>query len=191
MATIKKVVAKRPLVKKTVSKKPLVKAQKGISTAGQAYMKYVPGAQAKDTLGTDDTRFRHPGFAENTSNWQAKHKMLDMTYGEDTPAYTGERAPQNKKDVKAYAKELKKAYPKEKTGGSTKSTYKSGGAVKPKAQLGTIVKGAKALGKAFSRVNKAPGGTTAIGGALAAGIAAAAKGGKKPVTKKVVIKKKK
>jgi hypothetical protein len=62
---------------------------------------------------------------------------------------------------------------------------------KPKAQLGTIVKTVKALGKAFSRVNKAPGGTTAIGGALATGIAAAAKGGKKPAAKKAVVKKKK
>ena len=61
----------------------------------------------------------------------------------------------------------------------------------PKAQIGAIVKSAKALGKVFSRVNKAPGGTTAIGGALATGIAAAAKGGKKPAAKKVVIKKKK
>jgi hypothetical protein len=55
---------------------------------------------------------------------------------------------------------------------------------KPKAQLGVIVKGAKAIGKAFNRINNAPGGTTAIGGALATGIAAAAKGRKKPVVKK-------
>lgn len=62
---------------------------------------------------------------------------------------------------------------------------------KPKAQLGAIVKGIKTIGKVFNRVNKAPGGTTAIGGALATGIAAAAKGGKKPVAKKPVVKKKK
>jgi hypothetical protein len=118
------------MIKKSTVKKSVVpKAQRGkkVTTAGQAYMKYVPGATAKDTLGTDDTRFRGPGFAENTKNWDVKNKMLDMTYGENNPAYTEERAKQSPAAVKAYIKELKKS--KLKTGGAVKKKMKNGGSL--------------------------------------------------------------
>lgn len=115
------------------TKKPLVKAQKGVNTAGQAYMKYVPGATASDTLGTDDTRFRNAGFAENTSNWNAKNKMLDMTYGEDIPA-GNERATQSPKTVSDYARNLKAQF-KQKKGGFTKKAYKTGGMVNANSKI--------------------------------------------------------
>jgi hypothetical protein len=127
----KKTVAKAssPKMKMGGAKKPLVKAQKGINTAGQAYMKYVPGATASDTLGTDDIRFRGPGYAEDTSNWKAKEKMLNMTYGEDVSPYSDEPRPaQSPKSVSEYAKALKAQY-KQKTGGTT-GKYKTGGTVK-------------------------------------------------------------
>ena len=118
------------MIKKSAVKKSAVpKAQPGkkITTAGQAYMRYVPGATAKDTLGTDDTRFRGPGFAEKTNHWDAKNKMLDMTYGENNPADLGERAKQSPAAVKAYVKELKKS--KLKTGGAVKKKMKNGGSL--------------------------------------------------------------
>lgn len=116
----------------------LTKAQKGINTAGQAYMNYVPGATASDTLGTDDIRFRYPGYAEDDSNWDAKKKMLDMTYGEDNPASNGERAKQSPQSVSEYAKQLKKLYGKSKMGGAATAKYKKGGLVK--AQDGKITR---------------------------------------------------
>jgi hypothetical protein len=129
------------MIKKSTVKKSVVpKAQRGkkVTTAGQAYMKYVPGATAKDTLGTDDTRFRGPGFAENTKNWDVKNKMLDMTYGENNPAYTEERAKQSPAAVKAYIKELKKS--KLKTGGAVKKKMKNGGAMLKQAPKSTMEK---------------------------------------------------
>jgi hypothetical protein len=140
--------------KSTVKKSAVPKAQKGkkITTAGQAYMKYVPGATAKDTLGTDDTRFRGPGFAEKTNHWDAKNKMLDMTYGENNPADLGERAKQSPAAVKAYVKELKRS-----------KAFKTGGTVKKKMKNGGSLSGLKAstkrdkgtdVGGAFTKVQK-------------------------------------
>jgi len=141
---VKKTVAKKPMMKVGGAKKPLRKYQREgeVKTAGQAYMKYVPGATASDTLGTDDTRYRYPGYAEDTSNWPAKNKMLDMTYGE-SPIIERERVPQSPAAVKAYANELKKTYKKQKKGGVATAKYKKGGTVKPVVKKKTIVKSKK------------------------------------------------
>ncbi len=141
------------IIKKSTVKKSVVpKAQKGkVTTAGQAYMKYVPGATAKDTLGTDDTRFRGPGFAENTKNWDVKNKMLDMTYGENNPADLGERAKQSPAAVKAYIKELKKS--KLKTGGAVKKKMKNGGSLSGLKAPNTRDKGTD-VGGAWTKVQK-------------------------------------
>jgi len=127
-------------------KKPLRKAQKGINTAGQAYMKYVPGATASDTLGKDDTRFRYPGYAEDTRKMDAKNRMLNMTYGEDVPAAAGERAIQSPKDVKAYAQSLQKEFKGMKKGGAMKTKMKTGGMVNSNAKVSAVkVAGSKGV----------------------------------------------
>ena len=127
----KKAVVRKPMMKKGGAKKALPKHQsKGpVNTAGQAYMRYVPGATPSDTLGVNDTRFKYPGYAEDTSNWDAKNKMLNMTYGDDTPATAGERPSQSPAAVKAYEEELKKKYNRQKKGGATKAKMAKAGAV--------------------------------------------------------------
>jgi hypothetical protein len=124
------------------------KAQYGTSiknptTAGQAYLKYIRGASPSDTLGTDDTRERYPGFAENhVDSWPARNMMLDLTYGKNSvesdstgpgkAAY--KRISQNPKTVEEYSKALESYYKKK--GGSV-SAYKKDGSVKAKKEITT------------------------------------------------------
>jgi hypothetical protein len=120
---------------------------KKYQTAGQAYLKYVPGAQAKDTLGYNDSRGAfHWNYG--APSVVAQEKMLDLTYGpnsrystEDVETAAYDRVPQDKKAVEAYTNELKKQFKSgvqydnsgrpvtKKSGGkvTTKRRYKSGG----------------------------------------------------------------
>ena len=90
MATIKKVVAKKPLAKKTVSKKLLVKAQKGTivgeeykrSTPFQDYLKNNKGSVPSDTIGKSVAGKPNMGYysSENPKNEKALSKAIDKTY---------------------------------------------------------------------------------------------------------------
>lgn len=113
-ALVNKQTTKQTLKKGGDVKKSIPKAQggKGIKTAGQAYMKYVPGAEASDTLGVSDPANRF-GYPSKTTI--AQQKMLDLTYGNNRKQNSNEedsgnaiynRVPQTKKDVKTYTKDL-------------------------------------------------------------------------------------
>jgi len=117
---MRKAIGNKQTTKQTLKKggdvkKSLPKAQSGkkIKTAGQAYMKYVPGAEASDTLGVSDPASRF-GYPDKTTI--AQRKMLDLTYGNNRKQNSNEedsgnaiynRVPQTKKDVKTYTKDLK------------------------------------------------------------------------------------
>ena len=108
----------------TRSTKPLPKAQPGtqVNSAGRAYMKYVPGATASDTLASQgDARFQQPYYEDD--NFTAKKKMLEMTYGNETPdpEYGTERRKQTPKEVASYSDYLKNLYNR-KAGGDVKKT---------------------------------------------------------------------
>jgi len=162
-------------IKKVVAKKPLTKAQRG----GPKFKDPSPKATKDSTNYYTGKHDFYIKAAENLEKNEPQDKSIGFKARGIANDANNDRARQSLKGKPGY----------DANGFPVK--YKKGGATKPKAQLGTIVKGIKAIGKVFNRVNNAPGGTTAIGGALATGIAAAAKGGKKPVAKKVVIKKKK
>lgn len=100
----------------------------GPKTAGQAYMKYVPNAVASDTLASqDDARFQQPYYEDD--NFTAKKKMLQMTYGDETPdpQFGTERRQQTPQEVASYSDYLKKLYNR-KNGGVVK---KKGGSAHP------------------------------------------------------------
>lgn len=89
----------------------------GSKTAGQAYMKYVPNAVASDTLASQgDARFQQPYYEDD--NFTAKKKMLQMTYGDETPdpQFGTERRQQTPQEVAAYEAFLKRMYGKKKGG---------------------------------------------------------------------------
>lgn len=114
---------------------------KKYQTAGQAYMKYVPGAQPSDTLGVNDPDSFF-GYPNKTT--VARRKMLDLTYGpnrqarQDYDEGSGEavynRISQSKKDVEDFNRELKDRAATgnwfKKQGGKVKK-YKSGGSKFP------------------------------------------------------------
>ena len=116
----------RGIFKKGGATKKLRKYQtdSSVKTAGQAYMKYVPGAAASDTLANpNDARFSFP-YAE-TNDYTAKRKMLELTYGDDR--FDPERRSQSPKEVADYAEYLKKLFNK-KSGGPI---MKKGGSAHP------------------------------------------------------------
>lgn len=127
----------KPVAAKGGATKPLRKAQPGtqVNSAGRAYMKYVPGAVASDTLAIQgDARFQQPYYEDD--NFTAKKKMLQMTYGNETPDpdFGTQRRNQTPQEVSSYSDYLRKLYGK-KTGGAVKKTMttkKTGGTIKKK-----------------------------------------------------------
>lgn len=110
--------------------KPLPKAQ--VNSAGQAYLKYVPGAVASDTLSSpSDARFSYP-YAE-TNDYAAKRKMLELTYGNEQ--FNPERRTQTPEEVTGYKQYLNKLG-FQKKGGTTKAVGVMGkGGSKPKIAM--------------------------------------------------------
>lgn len=123
--------AKSDTVKPKAQKGTIVGEEYKRSTPFQDYLKNNKGAVPSDTVGKSVAGKPNMGYYSSA----------------------------NPKNEKALSKAIDKTYSKKKIGGATKSTYESGGAVKPKAQLGKIVKMAdKAIdaGKAVKKVSKAP-----------------------------------
>ena len=191
MATIKKVVAKKPL-----AKKPLVKAQKG----GPKFKDPSP----KPTRDSTNYYTGKEAFYRKAYNNLMDNKNLNK------PDENGNAINKAQKLSMDAVYDLQRQKLKGKPGYDANGfpvEYKKGGATKPKAQLGAIVKGIKAIGKGASKLNEmrpmvkyknyGPGGhgkkallkqgaeMAIIGGA---GTAAAGKallsGAKKPVVKK-------
>jgi hypothetical protein len=192
MATIKKSVVKRPLAKKQ-SGGPADAMRKAMGqkpTSTKETLKYVSknGSGYIPPVKSDTT-----GGKNASDTIRKKPAMLDSA--EDAIMRNLGIKKSNKKDGAAMKTDFDKL------------GYKKGGAIKPKAQLGAIVKGIKAIGKGASKLNEmrplvkyknyVPGGhgkkallkqgaeMAIIGGA---GTAAASKavlsGVKKPVAKK-------
>jgi len=116
---------------------------KKYQTAGQAYMQYVPGAVASDTLGVGDPA---ASFGMPRKKSLAQQKMLDLTYGTNRQQNSNEensgnaiynRVSQAAGDVSDYIADLKNRVASgnwfNKKGGTTKrKKYKAGGTTKSK-----------------------------------------------------------
>ena len=136
-------------IKKVVAKKPLAKAQTGKAvskskTYNQQLMEKFPKMSAKDTL-PENSYARSQFYAPN--RYEAAKQKVDRE--NEFNDEMGESRNRSKKELNTMNKTLD-GYVQAK---------KRGGAVKPKAQLGAIVKavgkGAKAVGKGISKLNEA------------------------------------
>jgi len=133
---IKKAVAKKPMMKRGGIKKPLPKHQsKGVvkNTPFQEYMK-IPGTVASDTV--MQTMYPNSGWdtpksplAKKPTNQKALEGAFEKTYGQDWKNESGQ--PARGETFEQYKRRMG---PGKKKGGATKTTYKKGGTVKPKAK---------------------------------------------------------